>query len=101
MANTPQPPCFRKGHTVGDLTVVKPIVRSNYHPVTGAYLTKPQWWYQVVCACGNLEIRNQGSLRQAKGTAKCKACAQQTYLQKMQSAETTVEVPDFATMRLK
>jgi len=103
MSGKPSPPRYAKGDRIGNLTVVETIARSHYHPSTNNYLVNNHWWYSVICDCGATEVRNQGSLRQDKGTAKCRECARQTYQQRIKSepAQQAGIVPDFTTMRLK
>ena len=52
----PKKPRFQPGEQINELTVLKIVG----HKENG--LTKKQWWYQVECSCGTVEIVNQSQL---------------------------------------
>jgi len=103
VSNTPQPAKYKAGDTKGRLTVVRPLKRDVYHPVTGHHQAKPIWWYECRCSCGNTVVCSQSLLNDGRKTPKCPECNKDSKSRKLSARyrKAAKPAPDFATMRLR
>ena len=86
-------------HAIGDvlnhLTIVKILEHGKRHTI------KNQWWYEVKCQCGNIEILNQDQLKTRIDCIECQTDRKiRTVQAKFRTMSTPEGVPDFARMKL-
>ena len=105
---TPHPPKWFPGDPKGEWTVQANLGRSQTNLVTGHYMAKPQHYYRVECACGNVEILNQAQLNARDRCLECSALAKAEKLSEWALARNQDKTavpdpdapPDFARMKL-